>query len=275
MPGEQEFEAVLRAYQNKVFRLCCAMIGNRALAEETAQEVFLRVWKGLPGYRGQSSLSTWIYSITRNTCLTSMKKKAERRDFSLEIPSVRHAAEQTAADPRKPDRQLDILRLVSELPAHYRQVILLYHMEEKSYEEVATMLDLPLGTVKTSPSCPTATRRGTGRSEYPFNGGEWSMSDRERAFRMIDEELDAALAHITAPPDFAANVLRRARGPSLTRLPEILDLIGFIGVLAVVFVLLIWFAPDLDNTYWAATLGAAIVVTAFCFGLRSIRELGE
>ncbi len=78
-----------------------------------------------------------------------MKKKAERRDFSLEIPSVRHAAEQTAADPCKPDRPLDILRLVSELPAHYRQVILLYHMEEKSYEEVAAMLDLPLGTVKT------------------------------------------------------------------------------------------------------------------------------
>jgi hypothetical protein len=101
------------------------------------------------------------------------------------------------------------------------------------------------------------------------------MSDQERAFRIIDEELDAELAHITAPPDFAAKVLRRAREPRLTRLPEILDLIGFIGVLAVVFVLLIWFAPGLDNTYWAAALGAAIVIPAFCFGLRSVRELGE
>lgn len=149
MPDEQQFEAVLRAYQDKVFRLCCAMLGNRALAEETAQEVFLRIWKALPGYRGESSLSTWIYSITRNACLTSIKKKAQRRDFSLDIPSVRHAVERTAAEPRIPDRQPDILRLVGELPAHYRQVILLYHMEEKSYEEVATMLGLPLGTVKT------------------------------------------------------------------------------------------------------------------------------
>ena len=87
MPDEQQFEAVLRAYQDKVFRLCCAMLGNRSLAEETAQEVFLRIWKALPGYRGESSLSTWIYSITRNTCLTSIKKKAQRRDLSLDIPA--------------------------------------------------------------------------------------------------------------------------------------------------------------------------------------------
>jgi RNA polymerase sigma-70 factor (ECF subfamily) len=149
VPDEQQFEAVLRAYQDKVFRLCCAMLGNRALAEETAQEVFLRIWKALPGYRGESSLSTWIYSITRNACLTSIKKNAGRRDFSLELPAVRHAAERSAGGLQMPDRQPDILRLVGELPAHYRQVILLYHMEEKSYEELAAMLDLPLGTIKT------------------------------------------------------------------------------------------------------------------------------
>jgi RNA polymerase sigma-70 factor, ECF subfamily len=149
VPGEQQFEAVLQAYQDKVFRLCCAMIGNRALAEETAQEVFVRIWKALPGYRGESSLSTWIYSITRNACLTCLKKKAGRRDFSLDIPSVRQAAERTAGGLQTPDRHPDILRLVGELPAHYRQVILLYYMEGKSYEELSTMLDLPLGTVKT------------------------------------------------------------------------------------------------------------------------------
>jgi hypothetical protein len=101
------------------------------------------------------------------------------------------------------------------------------------------------------------------------------MSDEGRAFRIIEEELDAALGKVTAPPYFAATVLRRVREPRLTRLPEILDLIGFIAVLAVMFVLLVWFAPGLDNTYWAAALGAVVVVPAFYFGLRSVREMGE
>jgi len=150
VPDETQFEGVLRAYQDKVFRLCCAMLGNRALAEETAQDVFLRIWKALPGYRGESSLSTWIYSIARNACFTAMKKRgAMRRDFSLDLPAVRHEAEMASAGPSVPDRRPDILRLVAELPDHYRQVILLYHMEEKSYEEVAAMLDLPIGTVRT------------------------------------------------------------------------------------------------------------------------------
>lgn len=141
---------MLRDYQDKVFRLCCAMLGNRALAEETAQEVFLRIWKALPGYRADASLSTWIYAIARNTCLTAMKRAgSRRRDVSLDLPAVRHAAETAAAEPVAPDRSPDILGLVGELPDKYRQVILLYHMEGKSYEEVAAMLDLPIGTVRT------------------------------------------------------------------------------------------------------------------------------
>ncbi len=149
MPDEHQFEAVLRAYQDKVFRLCYALLGSRALAEETAQDVFLRIWRALPGYRGESSLSTWVYSITRNTCLTVRKKISGRRDFPLDLPSVRREAELTASGMERPDRKPDILRMVSELPDQYRQVILLYYMEEKSYEELAAMLDLPLGTVKT------------------------------------------------------------------------------------------------------------------------------
>ena len=149
VPNEQQFEAVLRAYQDKVFRLCYAMLGSRALAEETAQEVFLRVWKALPRYRGDSSLSTWIYSITRNTCFTARKKMAGPRHFPLDATAVRREVERGAGGHERPDRTPDILRLVGELPDQYRQAILLYYMEEKSYEEVAAMLDLPLGTVKT------------------------------------------------------------------------------------------------------------------------------
>jgi len=147
--SDQQFEAVLAAYQHKVFRLCYALLGDRPAAEETAQEVFVRIWKALPGYRGESSMSTWIYAIARNACLTALKSRAGKRAVSLEDPGVRAAAEKRASGLPTPDRRPDVLRLVGELPENYRQVVLLYHMEERSYEEVAAMLDLPLGTVKT------------------------------------------------------------------------------------------------------------------------------
>jgi RNA polymerase sigma-70 factor, ECF subfamily len=149
LPANLSFDEILGAYQDKVFRLCYAMLGNRALAEETAQDVFVRVWKALPGFRGDASLSTWIYSIARNTCLTAIKNRANHPAESLEIPGVRRAAETMHAVGERPDRTPDLLKLVGDLPEHCRQVVLLFYMQEKSYEEVAAMLDIPLGTVKT------------------------------------------------------------------------------------------------------------------------------
>jgi len=133
------FEALLLAYQDKVFRLSYSMLGDRAQAEDAAQESFLRIWKALDRYRGESSLGTWIFSITRNVCLTAISKR--RPSAPIE------AAERGGPD--APDRQRDIVHLVDQLPANYRQVVMLFYMEERSYEEVARMLDLPMGTVKT------------------------------------------------------------------------------------------------------------------------------
>lgn len=149
MRDYRNFESLLETYQDRVFRLCCAMLGDRALAEETAQDVFVRIWKALPGYRGEASLSTWIYSVARNACLTARKSNAGRRGLSLEVPGILREAERAATQQPRPSHGPDILRLVADLPQHYREVILLYHMQEKSYAEVALMLNLPLGTVKT------------------------------------------------------------------------------------------------------------------------------
>lgn len=146
---DRQFEELLRTYQDKVFRLCCAMLGDRGLAQEAAQESFVRIWKGLGKFRGESSVSTWIYAIARNTCLTALKSRPESRNLSMELPGVRASAERAAAGSQGPDRRPDVMQLVAELPENYRQVVLLYHMEEKSYDEVALMLGMPLGTVKT------------------------------------------------------------------------------------------------------------------------------
>jgi RNA polymerase sigma-70 factor (ECF subfamily) len=142
---QEAFDLVLKHYQMKVFRLAFSMVGNRELAEDASQEIFLRIWRALPGFRGAASLSTWIFSIARNASLTALKRASARRTISLEEPGMLAAAEKREFDRPTPDLAL----LVSQLPEKQRQVVTLFYMEEKSYEEVARLLDMPMGTVKT------------------------------------------------------------------------------------------------------------------------------
>ena len=132
----EEFERVVREFEDKIFRLAFSMLVDRAAAEETAQDVLLRVWKGLPGFRAESSLSTWIYSITRNACLTARAAAARGR-----FPSRNqlHAAKWRGAQrPGWPSRQSpDAAALLDRLPAKYRHVVALFYMQEKSYDETA------------------------------------------------------------------------------------------------------------------------------------------
>ena len=144
----EEFEPIVREYQDRIFRLCCSMMGDRAAAEEAAQEALVRIWKGLPGFRGQSSLSTWIYTITRNACLTMLRRSGPRME-SLEEAAGRQEADKRSATGWPAAPVPGVQELVDRLPAKYRQVVALFYMQEKSYDEVADMLGLPVGTVKT------------------------------------------------------------------------------------------------------------------------------
>jgi RNA polymerase sigma-70 factor (ECF subfamily) len=144
----EEFERIVREFQDKIFRLAYSMLGDRAAAEETAQDVLLRVWKGLPRFRAESSLSTWIYSITRNACLTA-RGRGGLHAVSLEEPAARLEAERRVAATWPSAPAPDAAALLDRLPSKYRQVVALFYMQEKSYDEVASMLGLPVGTVKT------------------------------------------------------------------------------------------------------------------------------
>jgi RNA polymerase sigma-70 factor, ECF subfamily len=143
------FELLLGRYQHKVFRLAWSMLGDQTTAEEMAQDVFLKIWQVLPGYRGEASLSTWIYAITRNSCLTRRKKLRERSAASMEEPGVLRAAEAQLSAPSRPSNEPDLAASMAQLPPQYRQAIALFYLEEKSYEEVSARLGLPVGTVKT------------------------------------------------------------------------------------------------------------------------------
>ena len=146
------FERLLELYSTKVFHLAYSMLRNETQAEDMTQEIFLRIWKGLPGYHGGASLSTWIYAIARNTCLTELKKRAARPTVSLYEPEFENVLDHLPAlqcnDPES-GVATDLNHLLAQLPEKYRQVITLFYLQERSYEEVAALLGLPLGTVKT------------------------------------------------------------------------------------------------------------------------------
>jgi RNA polymerase sigma-70 factor, ECF subfamily len=134
------FERLLEQYRDKVFRLAWSILGNQASAEDAAQDVFLKIWTALPGFRGESSVSTWIYAIARNTCLTRRQRESAHPTVELD---------ETIAGP-EPASDADLRRLIARLPEKYRDVLVLFYLEDRSYEQVAEALDLPIGTVKTN-----------------------------------------------------------------------------------------------------------------------------
>ena len=147
---EAAFERLADRYERKVYRLCCSLLRDPDQAEDAAQESLVRVWKALAKYDQRASLSTWIYTITRNRCLTAIERRRELD--SLSDPGVEYEAE--AAQAVGPDAEQDhlaVLReLVDALPERFRRVLTLFYYEERSVAEVAQMLGLPEGTVKTN-----------------------------------------------------------------------------------------------------------------------------
>ncbi len=139
---DEAFAGLLKQYQNKVFHLVFSMIGNAARAEETTQDVFLKVWQALPRFDGRASLSTWIYTIAKNTTISHLRAEGHRRALPLEEAPEPFARQEPELC------HLEVDRLVAKLPVEQRQAIELFYLQERSIQDVAEMLDLPEGTVK-------------------------------------------------------------------------------------------------------------------------------
>ncbi len=146
------FDLVVEQFKDKVFRLAYSMLDDPTQAEDVTQDIFVRIWKGLPGQRQAEALPSWVYTIARNTCLTELRRRAAHPTISLQTPEIELALERQPPL-STPDSEygaaMDVQTLLAELPEKYRQVVVLFYLEQKAYEEVAAMLGLPLGTVKT------------------------------------------------------------------------------------------------------------------------------
>ena len=141
----EAFELAMATCGDRMLGLAISILGDRSAAEDAVQDVMIRIWRALPQFRGDASISTWIYSITRNRCLTVLKQR-RGEPVSLDDPESREAAANVAA---VQPRGSDVWSLLHALPVQYRQALTLFYAEERSYEEIARTLDLPLGTVKT------------------------------------------------------------------------------------------------------------------------------
>jgi RNA polymerase sigma-70 factor, ECF subfamily len=146
---DEAFSLLLPAFRRKVFGLAYSFLRNREAAEDVTQDVLIKVWRALPRFDGRASISTWIYTIARNTSLSALR--ARRPQASLSDPEVMDAVE--TIDPvSSAEAMVDraaLLRLIDRLPTKQRQVIMLFYMEDQSHEGVAAMLAMPVGTVKT------------------------------------------------------------------------------------------------------------------------------
>ncbi|HKB26191.1 MAG TPA: sigma-70 family RNA polymerase sigma factor [Methylomirabilota bacterium] len=143
------FEALVIAYQHRVFGVALRMLRNRAEAEEVAQEVFLRVHRAIASFRGEAKLSTWLYAIASRLCLnrlaTGERRLAREGEESLE--RLRADAD-PAAQVERAELEAALQRAIDELPGERRIVVVLRDVEGLAYEEIAEVLELPLNTVR-------------------------------------------------------------------------------------------------------------------------------
>ena len=159
---ERAFNELVKAYERRVFGLVFRMLNNRAEAEDLTQEVFVQVFKAIGTFRGESKLSTWIYRIAVNLCKNRAKylrvrhagEQDQLEDMAERLP-LSQARNANVAQVARPDeamagRQVEeiVRQAISEVEENFRECLILCDVEELSYEEIAEITGLPVGTVK-------------------------------------------------------------------------------------------------------------------------------
>lgn len=145
--GDPEaFSELVRRHQHVVFNVSYRFMRDSALAEDMAQEAFLKAFRLLKGFRGDCAFSTWMYRVTCSVCLTELNRRKRRNEVEQELQ--REVA--TSEDPMEnPDMPELIRRCVKRLPDRYVQIVTLYYLKGVSYEEIAQVMNVPMGTLKT------------------------------------------------------------------------------------------------------------------------------
>ena len=150
------FDALIQHFHGPLFRLLCQMLGNPADAADTTQEVFLKAFRGIQGFRRGSSLKTWLYRIAIREALNQRRwwRRHQSKETSFENAGMPDDALGVATEPSPFDAcvtretQLAVHRALARLPEVFRGAVALRDLEGLSYEEIADVLEVSVGTVK-------------------------------------------------------------------------------------------------------------------------------
>ncbi len=154
---ESAYRILLRKYQRSVYSICLRMVRNREEAEDLAQDAFVKVFAMLDRYNPSYAFSSWLFKITSNLCIDSLRKRriegvpmdepmrSDKGDYTRQFESGEDDPETAAL---KKERSGHLSRAIERLPPHYRLMVILRHQEGLSYEEIAATVGVPLGTVK-------------------------------------------------------------------------------------------------------------------------------
>jgi RNA polymerase sigma-70 factor (ECF subfamily) len=150
------FDQLVERYHRQIANFVFRMVGNYETALDLTQEVFIKVYSSLGRYNPEFKFSTWIYKIASNTAIDYLRKQSvvvsplymvsgDDEEFELPIPSKGPNPERAL---ERTERSAQIEEAISKLPPRYRELIVLRHVSEFSYDEIAEVTGLPLGTVK-------------------------------------------------------------------------------------------------------------------------------
>ncbi|MBQ7378752.1 MAG: sigma-70 family RNA polymerase sigma factor [Clostridia bacterium] len=150
------FASLVRAYQDKVYSLAYYMTKNHHDAEDVAQEVFLKIWRALPGYRGDHEPDAWIMKIAKNTCYDHLRQRRAVEPIEFERDGETYVRPLTDDDAQsnppeavaQKEMRDEVAKALLRLPPEYREILTLRYMEGLSYDRLSQVLELGEGTVK-------------------------------------------------------------------------------------------------------------------------------
>jgi RNA polymerase sigma factor (sigma-70 family) len=151
--NKKAFQSFIEEYQRLVSHIVFRMVSNRADREDICQDVFLKVYQNLGGFKFESKLSTWIAKIAYNTCISYLEKK--RVPLFDDLSSENKSMESISDCSIRPDeltegREISSLlqKEIEKMPVHFRTILTLYHLDQMSYNQIGQTMGLPQGTVK-------------------------------------------------------------------------------------------------------------------------------
>jgi RNA polymerase sigma-70 factor, ECF subfamily len=154
---DRAYKKLMAKYHDAIYNFIYRMVHDREQVEDLTQEAFIKAFSSLKNFNEEFAFSTWLYKIATNNCIDYIRKKklqmysidkpieSKDSDFTFELPDDSFEPDQELISDQ---RTLMLRKAIDHLPEKYRRVIFLRHVEEKSYEEIAAQLKLPIGTVK-------------------------------------------------------------------------------------------------------------------------------